>query len=319
MMNIGVDVGGTNLVAGLVDSDGKVLISKKTPTNAKEGYESVKNRIAELIAQVRAEGAKIGYEEPGSIGVGVPGIVSGDGKTVLSCPNLFWENKALKADLEAKTALPVFCSNDATVAGIAEHRFGSSQGYADAVMFTLGTGVGGSVIVNGKVVSGAHGVASEFGHMIVGEGLYPCNCGKKGCLETYSSATGVIWLARKRIEEGQKSSILEAAGQNLEKIDAEMVVDAAKKGDAVGKECFDSMVSHLAIAISNITDILDLAVYVIGGGVAHAGDFLLDAVRKAVAERITYKGIVHPDITLATLQNDAGVVGAAYIPEYIRY
>ncbi|MEG0379205.1 MAG: ROK family protein, partial [Eubacterium sp.] len=292
MMNIGIDVGGTNLVAGLVNAEGKVLIKKKTPTLAKEGYAAVTGRIVELIAQVRADADGMGCEQPGSIGVGVPGIVSGDGKTILSCPNLFWENMPLKADLEAKTGLPVFCSNDATVAGIAEHRFGSSQGYADAVMFTLGTGVGGSVIADGKVVNGVHGVASEFGHMIVGEGLYTCNCGKKGCLETYASATGIIWLARKRIEEGQPSSILEAAGQNLEKIDAEMVINGAKAGDAVGRECFDSMVSHLAIAISNITDILDPAVYVLGGGVAHAGEFNQSRLRDQFGDLFTKDLIV---------------------------
>ncbi|WP_195270298.1 ROK family protein [Eubacterium sp. 1001713B170207_170306_E7] len=313
-MNIGIDVGGTNLVAGLIGGSGEVLVKKKQPTGARDGYEAVLGRIEALIGQVKAE---MKGESPANVGIGVPGIVSADGKTVVSCPNLFWENKPLKGDLEEKTGLPVYLANDATVAGIAENRFGSSRGCRDAVMFTLGTGVGGSVIAGGRIISGAHGVASEFGHMIVGEGLYRCNCGKMGCLETYSSATAVIWLAKKRIEQGRETEILSLAGGDPEAVNAEMVIDAAKNGDAVGLECFDSLVDHLAIAISNLVDVLDPELCVLGGGVAHAGSFLLEAVQKSTAEKITYKSLVKPEIVLATLQNDAGLVGASCIKEYL--
>ncbi|WP_195540137.1 ROK family protein [Eubacterium maltosivorans] len=313
-MNIGIDVGGTNLVAGLIGEGGRVLIKKKQPTKPREGYEAVIGRIAALVEQVKADAAEHSVD---SIGIGVPGIVSADGKTVVSCPNLYWENRPLKRDLEEKLGLPVYMANDATVAGIAENRYGSSRGCSDAVMFTLGTGVGGSVIVGGKIITGVHGVASEFGHMIVGDGHYQCNCGKMGCLETYSSATGVIWLARKRIEEGRETVILSMAGGDPEAVNAEMVINAARNGDAVGLECFESMVEHLAIAISNLVDVLDPEVCVLGGGVAHAGAFLLEAVQNATAEKITYKRLVKPEIVLATLENDAGLVGASCIKEYL--
>lgn len=313
-MNIGIDVGGTNLVAGLIGDSGEVFFKKKQLTRAREGYEAVLGRIEDLVEQVMAE---MRGQSPESVGIGVPGIVSADGKTVVSCPNLFWENKPLKRDLEGKIHCPVYLANDATVAGLAENRFGSSQGCRDAVMFTLGTGVGGSVIVGGRVVNGVHGVASEFGHMIVGDGLYRCNCGKMGCLETYSSATAVIWLAKKRIEEGCETEILSMAGGDLEAVNAEMVINAAKNGDAVGLECFKSMADHLAIAISNLVDVLDPEICVLGGGVAHAGTFLLEAVQKSTAERITYKSLVKPEIVLATLENDAGLVGASCIKEYL--
>ena len=313
-MNIGIDVGGTNLVAGLIGGNGEVLIKKKQPTRAREGYRAVLSRIGELIAQVKAE---MRGEAPENVGIGVPGIVSADGKTVVSCPNLFWENRPLKHDLEEMTGLPVYLANDATVAGIAENRYGSSQGCRNAVMFTLGTGVGGSVIVDGRIVSGVHGVASEFGHMIVGDGLYRCNCGKMGCLETYSSATAVIWLAKKRIEEGCETEILSMAGGDPEAVNAKMVIDAARNGDAVGRECFESLVNHLAIAISNLVDVLDPEICVLGGGVAHAGDFLLEAVKQSTAEKITYKTLVKPEIVLAALENDAGLVGASCIKEYL--
>lgn len=313
-MNIGIDVGGTNLVAGLIGGNGEVLIKKKQPTRAREGYRAVLGRIGELIAQVKAE---MRGESPENVGIGVPGIVSADGKTVVSCPNLFWENRPLKHDLEEMTGLPVYLANDATVAGIAENRFGSSQGCRNAVMFTLGTGVGGSVIVDGRIVSGVHGVASEFGHMIVGDGLYRCNCGKMGCLETYSSATAVIWLAKKRIAEGCETEILAMAGGDPEAVNAKMVIDAARNGDAVGRECFESLVNHLAIAISNLVDVLDPEICVLGGGVAHAGAFLLEAVKQSTAEKITYKTLVKPEIVLAALENDAGLVGASCIKEYL--
>ena len=313
-MNIGIDVGGTNLVAGLIGGNGEVLIKKRQPTRAKEGYRSVLGRIGELVAQVKAE---MKGESPENVGIGVPGIVSADGKTVVSCPNLFWENRPLKHDLEEMTGLPVYLANDATVAGIAENRYGSSQGCRNAVMFTLGTGVGGSVIVDGRIVSGVHGVASEFGHMIVGDGLYRCNCGKMGCLETYSSATAVIWLAKKRIAEGRETGILAMAGGDPEAVNAKMVIDAARNGDAVGRECFESLVNHLAIAISNLVDVLDPEICVLGGGVAHAGAFLLEAVQQSTAEKITYKTLVKPEIVLAALENDAGLVGASCIKEYL--
>ncbi|MEG2897462.1 MAG: ROK family protein [Eubacterium sp.] len=311
-MNIGIDVGGTNLAAGFVNEKGIVIGKISVKTNAAEGYEAVINRIAELVKALEKE-KKVKNR---CVGLGIPGIISRDGKSVLSCPNLKWENKPLKTDLEALTGQNIYLANDATVAGLAENNFGSTKGYKDAVMLTIGTGIGGSIILSGKGVNGAHGVASEVGHMIVGCNFYDCNCGKNGCLETFSSATALIRLAQKMIVEGQPSKIMDSAKGDFNAIDAKMVMDAAKEDDLVGKVCFNNMIEHLSIAISNITDIIDPAIYCIGGGVASAGDFLLNSLKQGVKKQMTFKKIAMPEIVLATFLNDAGIIGAASIVEY---
>ncbi|MEG0377481.1 MAG: ROK family protein [Eubacterium sp.] len=320
-MKIGIDVGGTNLAAGLVNDCGEIIFKEQCRTKADEGYEAVVSRITalakSLIHSFNEQNA-FTSESLKNVGIGIPGIISKDGKIVVSCPNLFWQNKPLKADLEEALLFPVHLSNDATVAGIAENRFGSTKGYDNAVMFTLGTGVGGAVILDGKVINGAHGVASEFGHMFVGKNDYDCNCGKNGCLETFSSATAIIRLARKLVIEGQKTDILDRAEGCLNTIDAEMVINAAKAGDRVGVLCFNSLIEHLSIAIANIGDILDPEIVTIGGGVANAGDFLRTRLMEAVYPKMTFKQIAVPEIVLATLKNDAGIVGAACIGEYLK-
>ena len=317
-MKIGIDVGGTNLAAGAVDNNGQIVHSASTPALPENGYASMVDSMAALADELAAWVKENAPEDPVTeIGCGIPGIISRDGATVVNAPNIFWKNEPLQKDLSDKTGLPVYLANDATVAGIAENRFGSTKGFDDAVMYTLGPGVGGCVIINGKIVNGAHGVASEIGHTLDGKNFYTCNCGKNGCLETYASATGLIKRAQRLISEGMQSSILDLAGGDPDKITAKMVLDAAKAGDEVGTECFEIMVDKLTNSFANVIDLIDPAVFTIGGGVANAGDFLLDALKDGMEGKITYPELVDPDIRLASLGNDAGIVGAAYVGDYI--
>lgn len=313
-MKIGIDVGGTNLAAGCVDNQGKILLKKAFPTGAGDGYSAVLERLIGLIDELTASCNT--HDSVTAIGLGVPGIVSPDGVSA-TCVNLFWDKVPLKNDLEAHCGLPVYLANDATAAGIAENRYGSSKGIDNAVMLTIGTGIGGCIIINGKIINGSFGVASEIGHIHVGDGLYACNCGKSGCLETYASATGLIRQAQMAIERGEPTSILQSAKGNPSNINAKMVMDAAKAGDAVGLQCFHSMVSHLATAMSIITDVIDPKLYVIGGGVANAGDFLFTALQKAFKDRLTYPQFAYPEIVPAHFKNDAGIIGAACINDYL--
>lgn len=318
-MKIGVDVGGTNLVAGLVDKQGRIVIREEMPTCPEEGYDKVLSRIIALIRMVKKQGAEKNLASDSvAIGLGIPGIVSRDARTAVDCPNLFWKNESLADDLEREFGGSVHIANDATVAAIAENYFGSTKGYKDSVMITLGTGVGGGIILNGQIIIGHHGVASEIGHMLVGSGLYQCNCGKWGCLETYSSATALIKNTKTEINKGRETSIVDRVGGDLAKITAKTVIDAAKLGDQLALGIFRLMTEHLGLALSNMTDIIDPAIYVFGGGVAKAGDFLIDAITEEYNKRRTYPALAQPKICTAVLENDAGVIGAAYISEYLQ-
>lgn len=309
-MKIGIDIGGTNLAGGVVNNEGKVVLSASVPTKAEEGYKAVLGRIDDLVEKLVAEAKEKYPDDPvTSVGCGVPGIVKRG--VVINAPNLFWKNEPLSKDLEERTGLPVTLINDATAAAVAENRFGASKGTKDAVTYTLGTGVGGGVIVNGGVVNGAHGVASEFGHVLHEPNFYKCNCGKNGCLETYSSATGLIKRHAHEVEKGTESKL------SPEGATAKDIIDAAREGDPAAVIAFDTMTDKLAENISNMVDILDPEVFVIGGGVARAGDFLFDALNEKVKKNLTFPEVVDVNIVPAQFGNDAGIIGAAYSDEYV--
>ena len=194
-MYIGIDLGGTNIVTGLVSKDGVIIDSVSIPTETSVGYKIIVNRINESVKMILTSN-KLKSSDISSIGIGIPGIADSNG-VILECVNLGWANIDIKSDLENLTGIKVFVGNDATVACIAESHIGSLKNEETAVLLTLGTGVGGGIIIDKKIYVGKHGVASELGHMVVGENFYDCNCGRNGCLETFSSATAVIKYAKK--------------------------------------------------------------------------------------------------------------------------
>ncbi|EOD00426.1 ROK family protein [Caldisalinibacter kiritimatiensis] len=315
-MYIGIDIGGTAIKAGLVNENGEILYKKEIRTRAEREYKDIERDIIELIKDLIKRSNEYGKNVK-SIGLGIPGIGDVTGDFVVYCTNLGWRNVPLGKNLKSQFNLPIYIENDATVAGLAENVKGATKGSNSSIFITLGTGVGGGIIIDGKVYSGAHGTGSEIGHMIVGENFYDCNCGNNGCLETFASATAIIKYTTKIIKHGNNDTlILEKTGGDLNKITAKLVFDCAKEGDKVANESIDRMVKYLSIGIANLLNTLDPEIVAIGGGVSKAGDFLLEKVRKQVGSYLLYKDIKYADIVLATLGNDAGLVGAAMLGKY---
>ena len=312
MYYIGLDVGGTTFKAGVVDEQGKILHKDAMPTGIERPYQEIIADMALLCKKVAAD-AGIAMEEIESIGVGVPGLFDNKTGRIPFCTNLGWHDIPFVEEMKKHLDTKVVGDNDATVAGLAEAVAGVSAGVSDSVFLTLGTGVGGGIIIGGKPYSGAHGCGSEIGHMMIRMRGEKCTCGCFGCFERYASATAIIREAKKALEENPESSMMEKCGGDPEKINAKIVIDAAREGDAAAKAVFDEYVYALAVGIINIINMLDPEVIVLGGGVSAAGSFLLDAVREAVKPMVFFKTMPYARIELAQLGNDAGIIGAAFL------
>lgn len=312
MVYIGIDLGGTSIKAGIVNEAGEITSKANCPTGVERGYEAVIRDMWGLCEQVIAQ-ENLTAKDVKAIGIGLPGIADPATKRVPFCTNLGWVDVPVAQEMAKYTDIPVYIDNDATVAGLAESVAGVSKGAKNSVFITLGTGVGGGIIVNGQIYSGQHGVASEIGHMITVAGGEQCTCGNRGCWERYASATAIIREARKFAQANPDCSIAKAVEGNLENITAKTVIDLAKAGDPDASKLFDNYVYHLCIGIVNLINLYDPEVIALGGGVSHAGEFLLEAVRTKLPEMVFYKTMKYARIELARLGNDAGIIGAAML------
>lgn len=313
MYSIGVDVGGTGIKIGVVDKNGNIIYRDSCPTDVESGFDKIicdiKTIIERIMTQNNIEKAQIK-----SIGFGIPGYIDKYGKA--NCINLNWEKVDFIQKLkETFPGTDIFAQNDATVAGLAESRFGSTKEHDTSVMITLGTGVGGAIIINGKPFSGTHGVGSEIGHMIIGDGWYKCNCGKVGCFETYCSATAIIKYAQKLLSEGEESLILDMCNKNICEINAKMIFDAYNQNDEVAKKVIARFKNYLAKGIANIVNTIDPGIIAIGGGVSKSEDIILEGLKEMVRGHLVYKEEEFADIVIATLGNDAGIIGAAILEQ----
>lgn len=311
MYYIGIDLGGTNIAVGLVNEEGRIIAKTETPTLASRPYQELIKDMATCAKKVMEE-AKITEDELHSIGVGIPGVADKDGM-VIFCTNLGWRNVPLRAELQQYINKPVYMDNDATVAGWAEYQAGVSRGTDSSVFMTLGTGLGGGIVMNGKIWAGAHGAGSELGHLVIEVDGVPCTCGKRGCAERYCSATAIIRMAREACADAPNCLIMRAVEGDMDKINAKVVFDAAKEGDSVAMQVFNRFVKYLAIAINNVISFIDPDMIILGGGVSRAGDFLLDAVKAALPEYLFYPTLKQPELRIASLGNDAGIIGAALL------
>ena len=312
MLYIGVDVGGMSIKAGLVDEEGNILYKHSCPTGVERGYVAVIRDIAQLgLATV----AKSGHSmvEVKAIGIGIPGIMDQHTGIVPFCTNLAWHDVPILEEMKQYTDLPVYVDNDATVAGLAESVKGVSAGTKDSVFVTLGTGVGGGIIINGKPFSGAHGVASEIGHMVTVAGGLPCTCGKRGCWERYASATALIRAGRVLCAEKPGCPLMQAVDGDIRTLTAKDVIDLAMDGDADCVKIFDDYIYHLVVGLTNLINVYDPEVIVLGGGVSHSGEFLLNAVRALLPKYVFFKSMPYAKVELAQLTNDAGIIGAAML------
>lgn len=311
MYYIGIDIGGTGVQAGIVDEEGKILYTNECLTDVANGFNKVMEDINIMVRDLTEENG-IKMSEIKSIGCGVPGFINKKGQ--VTCVNLNWKSEDFINTLQSKfPEVKVYADNDATVAALAEAKAGSMKGCDVGVMYTLGTGVGGGIIINGKAFSGAHNMGSELGHVIIDSNYYDCSCGNNGCLETFCSATAIIKYAKKLISEGKDSKILELANNNIENINAKNVFDAYREDDEVAIETINRFKKYLAKSMAAIINTIDPEVISIGGGVSRAGDIILDGLEDMVRKYVVFKDEEFADIVIATLSANAGIVGAAFL------
>ena len=312
MYYVGIDLGGTNIKAGIVDGQGKILAEAFCKTQAQRPYQDIVRDMAGCVMQA-LKNAKMTTDDILSVGIGIPGYANQKTGTGAFCTNLGWYDVPLQAEIRKYFDLHIAIDNDATVAGYAESIAGVSKNAESSVFLTLGTGVGGGIVIHGRPWSGAHGIGSEVGHMTLSVDGVPCNCGNNGCMEKYTSATAIIRMARQACMTYPDSAMMLRAEGDLNRINAKTVIDAAKANDRAALEVFDEYCKYLAIAINNIIAFLDPAMIVLGGGVSHAGNFLLEKVKAKVPRYLLYKTLPYPEICLASLGNEAGMIGAAMI------
>lgn len=309
MIRVGVDIGGTKIKVGLVkEEDGALLTKGKIPF-VHEGYEVVFQQIAAEINRLLEE-AHQSIEQVGSIGLAVPGSIDTRQGRVLHAHNLgFHDVPVVVAMKQYFPEIPVYVANDANAAALGELCCGVFQGYRTAVLLTIGTGVGGGIICEGKMFNGGRDHGVELGHMMLKYGGIQCSCGNYGCVESYCTATWLIEEGRKLIQEGKDSLVVKRAEGNPDKVDGKLVVDAARDKDPLAMEIMETFVDNLSAAITSINALMDPEIIAIGGGISGAGDILFQPLREKVKEKSFFK--VEYNIVPAHLGNDAGIIGAA--------
>lgn len=312
---IGVDVGGSNIACAVVNDNCEIIARSKAKTHGETGKADY-NEVVDVIIRtinLACEAAGIKPSEAYSIGIGCPGICNSDLGIVEYTNNLGFHNVPLKTDVEKEFNIPVYLDNDANAAAFGEFVAGAAKGVRNAVVITLGTGVGSGIIIDEKIYRGTNFAAGEIGHtVIVADGL-PCSCGRKGCFEAYSSATGLVNMTRKAAAENPGSLINKLIEEDG-KVSARTAYKAAKQGDEVGKRLTEEYVKYLAVGIANVINTFQPDILCIGGGVCNEGDLLLNPLKEAVYREIYSRDSKKTTrLTICTLGNDAGIIGAAML------
>jgi glucokinase len=309
----GVDIGGTTIKLAFISEDGELITKWEIETDKSEKGQRIPTDIANSIHEKLAD-----LNQPKTkligIGIGAPGPINFYDGSVEVAVNLGWSNFPLKDLLERETALPVAVDNDANLAALGEMWKGAGKGANDLIFVTLGTGVGGGIIANGKIVHGINGAGGEIGHTtsVINDGAH-CNCGKEGCLETIASATGIVRLAIEQVCSTNINSKLRDFYNEHKTLTAKLVLDCAKENDEIAKNVIDQVTLYLGLALANLANGLNPEKIVIGGGVSKAGDTLIIPLKNQFARFSFPKVLEGVEITIASLGNDAGVIGGAWI------
>jgi glucokinase len=318
---IGVDIGGTNLVVGAVSEDGRQVRGLASePTGAPDGPDVVIQRIITLARGVMAATRREDPEaEFRGVGIGSPGPLNRETGVVIFTPNLRWRNMPVRGRIGNALGLPASLDNDANCALLGEHWVGAAQGARNAVCFTIGTGIGGGVIVEGQLVHGASDVAGEIGHITIEVNGRRCGCGNDGCLEAYASGPAIARRAVEAIEAGAVSDIADRVNGQLEQISAQTVFEAVAAGDALADELVRDTARYLGVGIANLLNVLNPEVVVVCGGVTRAGDHLFLPLRREVARRAFKPAVEACRIVPGQLPGTAGVVGAvkAWLDQHV--
>jgi glucokinase len=310
---IGIDLGGTNLRAAIADTEtGQVFHQRKCPTLAAEGQEAVIQRIVKLIRELtQVDG--ISPETIKGVGIGVPGTPDIDTGVIQFLPNLpgKWLNVPLQAIIEEQIQLPVALINDVRAITLGEWTFGAGRGAETVACLAIGTGIGGGVVVNGQFHLGIGGTAGEFGHQVVEVDGLPCGCGGRGCLELYASGPAIAAMGVKEVMHGHTTRIGELVNHDMNQVNVETIVQAAREGDQVAKAILERAGRYLGIAVGNILGVISPQKVIFGGGVSHAGDLLLAPIVETIKERVHVIPVEKVEFVFAELGIDGGLVGAA--------
>lgn len=311
MYYFGVDIGGTGVKSGIVDENGKIIIKSSIATDKGHDYKVVVRDIAKQLEKLLADSG-ISMSEIGGAGIGSPGAVNSAAGRVDFAGNLGWRKAPIVAELQKYLPVEAKISNDANVAALGETKFGAGAEYDDTILVTLGTGVGGGVIIGGKLFEGNESKGTELGHMVIVRGGEQCTCGRRGCLEAYASATALIRDTKRAMEKDKSSKMWEFVGGDIERVDGRTSFECAKAGDKSAELVVKNYVEALGEGICNFINIFRPQAIILGGGVCAQGENLLAPLRKFVEEN-SFGGDYAPAVKLcvATLGNDAGLIGAA--------
>lgn len=307
---IGIDLGGTNIAAGIVDENLRIIKKASIPTAAPRGAKEICCDMVSLSRRLCEEADLSFGTDIGSIGIGSPGIISGG--TVIKADNLGFHHEPLAAMVEAMTGKPVTLRNDGNAAAYGEFIAGCGKGHRSLIAVTLGTGVGGGIIIDGKIVEGCGGAAGEIGHIITHAGGRKCACGKLGCFEAYCSATALIKSTVLAMQNNPESRLWKIA-RSTSLVNGKTVFDGMRLGDAVSSGVVNAFITELALGISNLINLLQPEIVCIGGGICREGDTLLSPLRSRISDLICAPESNKTQIAAASLGNDAGIIGAAAV------
>jgi glucokinase len=313
-LKIGIDIGGTNIAGGLVDNNYRIITIKSIQTGKDRPVSEIIADIAGLILNI-AESSGISIDQVNSIGIGSPGIIDRDLGKVIYSNNIRWDDVSLRDGINRYIKKSVFLDNDANCAALGEFTAGAARGYSSAVVITFGTGIGGGIIIDNKLLHGFNSAANHIGHMTIVSKGNECTCGRLGCWETYASVTALIRMAVKAAKTCPQSE-LAALLTKYNDLDGEKIFQAVKNGDQTAIDVANQYFFFIAEGITNITNILQPEVIVLGGGLSNLGDFLLDPVIEQVKKDIFCKEVPIPEIKISDLKNNAGIIGAALLEEH---
>jgi len=311
MYKIGVDLGGTNIAAGIVDEQGNIVLKKSVPTLSNRGVDMVVADMITLCKSLIAE-KSLAASDIKSIGIGCPGVVDPPNGTIIYATNIGFKNINIAKMISSELNVPVHIENDANAAALGESAFGAAKGSEHSVTITLGTGIGGGLIIGGAIYSGPFFGAGEFGHHIIRMDGEVCGCGNKGCWEAYASATALIRETVKGAKNNPESLINRYVNSNLELVNAKTAFDAALEGDATAKEVVDNYMEHLCVGLANIVNLLQPEIIVIGGGISGQGNTLISSIENRI-KKLVLGGNLKTRFVIAKLGNDAGIIGAAML------
>lgn len=310
---IGIDLGGTNIVAGLVDENYRILKKVSRKTNRPRPAEEIAADMAACALDAIKEGG-LTKDQVEWIGIGTPGIANSATGIIEYSNNLDFHNVPMVKWISEATGLPAFVENDANAAAYGEYVAGAAKGAANAICITLGTGVGGGIVIDGKIYAGSNFAGAEIGHTVLNMDGPQCTCGRKGCFEVFSSATGLIRMTKESMAQNPDSSMHKLVAERGGKVSARIAFDAMRLGDAAAKAVVDDFIKYLAAGITNTINIFQPDILCIGGGVCNEGDALLLPVKELVAKEVyTRNSKQNTEIVIAKLGNDAGIIGAAFL------